>query len=346
MEPILYDKRIELSKDVPELGQFKVMENIPQFNYTETISTEKTPSLAPESIKVAVFNMEHGYRFNDIVTFMKECPDMQDIDILFGNELDDGTLRSGNINTSEQIAQLLDSSYAYGLEFIELVDSKDEKGYEGNTIFSRWPIVYSESLHQPEAYNWYYDRQHRIGARVAVFAEIDIKGQHVGAVCVHLENRTDGEGRAKQMKAVFDRAKELWPDIPVVIGGDCNTNTFDGNDKDAIGKYFNELDNGAMPRNVEDYEPLLNMSENYGYNYKDFNGKHLITRRKPMVVNDKDLPLHLDWIFAKGLTCIENGCVSTLIEDFTWAKPNSRLRMLDYKQLSDHNAVWATCKLK
>lgn len=346
MELILYDKRIELSKDVPEYGQFKVMEGIPQFNYTETVSTDNSPELAPESIKVAVFNMEHGYRFTDIVDFMKECPDMQNLDILFGNELDDGTIRSGNVNTSEKIAELLDSSYAYGLEFIELVDSRDEKGYEGNAVFSRWPIVYTESLHQPITYDWYYDRQKRIGARVAIFAEIDIKGQHIGTVCVHLENRTDGEGRAKQMKAVLDRAKELWPDIPVVIGGDCNTNTFDGNDKDAFTKYFNELENGAKARDVEDYEPLLNMCEEYGYNYKDFNGNHLITRRKPMVVIEKDLPLHLDWIFAKGLVCTGHGCVSTAVEDFSWAKPDSKLKKLDYKQLSDHNAVWATCKLK
>ena len=346
MDSINYEKRIELSNDIPEIGQFKVMEKIPQFNTTETFSVEKMPENKPKTLKMAVFNMEHGYRFEHIVDFIKECPEMQDLDILFGNELDDGTYRSGNINTPKKIANLLDSSYAYGLEFIELVDSKDEKGYEGNAIFSRWPIVYAESVYQPIEYEWYYDRQKRIGARVAVFAELDIKGQHIGTVCVHLENRTDGEGRAKQMKAVLDRAKELWPDIPVVIGGDCNTNTFDGNDKDAFTKYFNELENGAKARDVEDYEPLLNMCEEYGYDYKSFNGNHLVTRRKPMVVIEKDLPLHLDWIFAKGLVCTGHGCVSTAVEDFSWAKPDSKLKKLDYKQLSDHNAVWASCEFE
>ena len=37
-------------------------------------------------------------------------------------------------------------------------------------------------LRLPEQYNWYYDRQKRIGGRNAVFAKLDVQGQEVGAV--------------------------------------------------------------------------------------------------------------------------------------------------------------------
>ena len=89
-------------------------------------------------------------------------------------------------------------------------------------------------LRLPEQYNWYYDRQKRIGGRNAVFAKLDVQGQEVGAVSIHLENRTSGAGRLQQMKAVLQEVERVFPGIPVVLGGDLNTNTFDGRDKAVI----------------------------------------------------------------------------------------------------------------
>ena len=45
-------------------------------------------------------------------------------------------------------------------------------------------------LHVPQGYNWYFDSQKRIGERVAILAVLDVAGREVGAVCVHLENKT------------------------------------------------------------------------------------------------------------------------------------------------------------
>lgn len=122
--------------------------------------------------------------------------------------------------------------YVFGLEFVELKDAAH--GFHGNAIFSRWPILWAEVLRLPEQYNWYYDRQKRIGGRNAVFAKLDVQGQEVGAVSIHLENRTSGAGRLQQMKAVLQEAERVFPGIPVVLGGDLNTNTFDGRDKVVI----------------------------------------------------------------------------------------------------------------
>ena len=137
-------------------------------------------------------------------------------------------------NTARELAERFGWNYAYGLEFIELVNGEDPKGFHGNAVFSRWPIRRAWTLRLPEQYNWYFDRQRRIGGRCAVLAELDVGGRPLGVASIHLENRTHGEGRRLQLETVLRAAEELLPGIPVVLGGDLNTNTFDGRDKDAI----------------------------------------------------------------------------------------------------------------
>ena len=125
-------------------------------------------------------------------------------DVVLANELDDGCVRSGGRNTARELAERFGWNYAYGLEFIELVNGEDPKGFHGNAVFSRWPIRWAKVVHMPEQYNWYNDRQKRIGGRCAILAKLDVHGREVGVASIHLENRTDGEGRRVQMQAVLD----------------------------------------------------------------------------------------------------------------------------------------------
>lgn len=342
MDKIPYSLRVRLSEDIPADGQFKVMRRIPMFDAAEISSPYPMPKERPETLRCAVFNMEHGYRIKEIAPFLTECPALQDVDILFGNEMDDGTERSGNIDTARKLAELLGYNYAYGLEFIELVNPNDEKGYEGNVLFSRWPIVKACAFYPPEGYNWYFDEQVRIGARVAVLAELDVLGTHIGAVCIHLENRTTPEFRAVQTKAILDKADEYFGNIPILVGGDFNSNAFEDSRASAEEYYRWQRETGGM-RDVERFEPLLSTAERSGYEYRSFNGTHLPTRRKPM--EDGDLELHLDWIFAKNAVCRAHGLVSTLLSDCDWASADSPLRHTKLRQLSDHNAVWAEVEL-
>ena len=69
-----------------------------------------------------------------------------------------------------------------------------------------------------------------------------------------------------------------------------------------------------------------------------------MTRRKPLP-DGEFLPLRLDWIMLKGVTSTESRMVSTAKEDFTYAKPGSALAAFTGRELSDHNAVWAMCRL-
>ncbi len=339
MKAIPYDERIRLGESVPASGQFRVMERIPQFGRPEVGGRSDPPETAPRSIRAAVFNVEHGTRIREIVPFLTENPVLKEADILFGNELDDGTARSGNIDASRAIAEALGYRYAYALEFIELVNPADEKGYEGNTLFSRWPIVRAGILHLPEGYNWYFDEQKRIGARVAVFCELDVAGRRIGAVCTHFENRTSPAARAAQMRAILEKTDAMFPDIPVLIGGDFNPNAFDYGEAAALAAYERQKADGGAVVDPVPYEPLFACAERAGFDYRSLNGTGVPTRRRP--TGDSVLSLHLDWIFCRGAVCAGHGVVSTLLDGCDWAQPDSPLKHTDLTELSDHNAVWA-----
>ena len=49
METLSYEKRIELGNLVPALGQFKVMEKIPQYQQCEVHNLVEAPAEVPES---------------------------------------------------------------------------------------------------------------------------------------------------------------------------------------------------------------------------------------------------------------------------------------------------------
>ena len=191
--------------------QETVMAMIPQFSETEIGAPVPAPAEVPEELGLLVFNMERGVHLEELGDFLQDCPGVRPLDVVLANELDDGCVRSGGRNTARELAERFGWNYAYGLEFIELVNGEDPKGFHGNAVFSRWPIRRAWTVRLPEQYNWYFDRQRRIGGRCAVLAELDVGGRPLGVASIHLENRTHGEGRRLQLEAVL-RAAEINAD--------------------------------------------------------------------------------------------------------------------------------------
>ena len=145
------------------------------------------------------------------------------------------------------------------------------------------------------------------------------------------------------MRAVLEAVNRELPDMPVILGGDLNTNTFDGRAKEDIGNIAGspELRRQCL-EDVFDHEPLLPLAAADGYQIVP--EKPLLTRRKPLPGGDF-LPLRLDWIMLRGATATESRMVSTAKEDLTYAKPGSALEAFTGAELSDHNAIWAFCRL-
>ena len=182
--------------------QESVMRDIAQFSEADIVDTWASEPPACAEVHAMVFNMERGVHIDEAIEFLKDNPSLRPFDLILANELDFGAARSGEKNTAEEVAKALGLSYVFGLEFIELKDAA--LGFHGNAVFSRWPVKWAEVLRLPEQYNWYNDRQKRIGGRCAILAKLDVHGREVGVASIHLENRTDGEGRRVQMQAVLD----------------------------------------------------------------------------------------------------------------------------------------------
>ena len=94
--------------------QETVMAMIPQFSETEIG--------APVELGLLVFNMERGVHLEELGDFLQDCPGVRPLDVVLANELDDGCVRSGGRNTARELAERFGWNYAYGLEFIELVN--------------------------------------------------------------------------------------------------------------------------------------------------------------------------------------------------------------------------------
>ena len=120
--------------------QETVMAMIPQFSETEIGAPVPAPAEVPEELGLLVFNMERGVHLEELGDFLQDCPGVRPLDVVLANELDDGCVRSGGRNTARELAERFGWNYAYGLEFIELVNGEDPKGFHGNAVFSRWPI--------------------------------------------------------------------------------------------------------------------------------------------------------------------------------------------------------------
>ncbi len=344
MRQIPLEERKRLGALLDTRSQAEVMAQIPQFSKAETDNFVQPPAAVPDGLGVLMFNMERGVNLPEIRDFLRDCPDIQPFDVILANELDDGCARSGNKNTARELALAFGLNYAWGLEFIELVNNENEKGFHGNAVFSRWPIRKAGVIRLPEQYNWYFDRQKRIGGRLAVYAELDVGGRPVGAVSIHLENRTHGEGRKAQMATILEAVKKELPGMPLILGGDLNTNTFDGRAKEDIGVIAADPDlRRRCLEDVSSFEPLLPLCAADGYEIVP--GTPRLTRRKPLP-DGSFLPLRLDWILLKGAASSESRMISTAKEDLTYARPGSALAAFQGAELSDHNAVWAMCHLK
>ena len=344
MRGIPNPERQRLGALLEQETQETVMAKIPQFAEAETENWAPAPAAVPEQLGILVFNMERGVHLEELGDFLQDCPDIRPLDVVLANELDDGCVRSGGRNTARELAERFGWNYAYGLEFIELVNGADPKGFHGNAVFSRWPIRRAWTVRLPEQYNWYFDRQRRIGGRCAVLAELDVGGRPLGVASIHLENRTHGEGRRIQLETVLRAAEELLPGMPLVLGGDLNTNTFDGRDKDAIGEIAGSP---ALQRRcleeVAQYEAALPAAEAMGY--RAVPEKPILTRRKPLPEGGS-LGLRLDWLLLRGMEPADSRTISTRTADCTFARPDSALARFTGEELSDHNAVWAACRMK
>ncbi len=288
-----------------------------------------------------VFNIEQGTRLKWIIPFLRLHPELSGADIILANELDYGMARSNNLHTTRELAQALKMNYAFGVEFITVNACRDgnEQGLHGNAILSRFPLDRVRLVHLPIEYEWFCrEGDSRLGTRMALLAQTKIGGREIGVVCVHLENRASPEGRVRQFTYLLDEIDAHFGSLPVLIGGDMNTNTVDGDSQANMEDLKDKAEQYKRLGDIPFYEPMMALAEARGYTYKNCNLFDKSTRRKHMP-GEEDILLNLDWFFQRGLKCSKPSRVETIFHHRLLPGCPEELNAFDGKELSDHDAV-------
>lgn len=295
-----------------------------------TVCNERSaPPVTPEALEVLAFNMERGIYPEALGDFLAHFRP----DVILASELDVGCARSGGLDVPRELARRLGMHYAFVPEFRELTDPGPGPGIHGNAIFSRFPILRAEAVALPMEYDWYFDRQKRTGGRTALLAKLDLGDRALGVASLHLENRTGPDGRLRQMGAVLEAVEALLPGLPVILGGDLNTNGFDGGDKERLRAIL--ADPALRKHCLEVKEPCLELAEQRGYRLLPGPDSPIPTRRKHMP-GHPPLELRLDWLLLRDCRADGARILSARREDCPFLKSP-----LPAEELSDHDAVAA-----
>jgi endonuclease/exonuclease/phosphatase family metal-dependent hydrolase len=230
-------------------------------------------------------------------------------DLILFNELDYFMCRSGYQDVTWEIASRLGMNYSFSPEFLE-IDSRQlglKKNEEmpqcskpdftrarqihGNAILSRFPIRSARRLELTPCYDWYESEKNkglaglfkksasqvRRGGRNAMIAEIELPQGTVTVVSAHLENKTDGYCRARQMNEVLAAVRGVTG--PIILGGDLNTTGVNGNTGAAVGDAiagggsWSDILGNAVGNSVTDESPVFAAVRGEGFDLSPNDGK-------------------------------------------------------------------------
>jgi endonuclease/exonuclease/phosphatase family metal-dependent hydrolase len=203
-------------------------------NSYELASAQAVPPAEPFYRAVA-WNIERGFRFDEIVFFFKNHPVLSKADILLVTETDLGMARSQNRNVARELAAALGMNYFFAPSYLNLekgngperdAEGENEVGLHGNAILSRYPIHKPRIVPIPNSHDKMRGKEKRLGSQRALIATVDLAGKPLRVGCLHVNVRSTQEKRRKEVEAVV-RAIHDEGERAALIGGDWNTSTYD-----------------------------------------------------------------------------------------------------------------------
>ena len=186
-------------------------------------------------VRATAWNIERGTRLESIIGVLKEHPSIRESDLLLLTELDYGMARSGNRFVAREIAEALQMNYAFAPCYLSLVkgsglesntEGENTQALHGNALFSRYPIRGAHQLALPNGKDKMRGKEKRLGAQRVVIADVLHPLGEFRAVSLHLDAHSTQRHRHLQMKLLLDHLETLSPQLPVIIGGDWNTSTY------------------------------------------------------------------------------------------------------------------------
>ena len=183
--------------------------------------------------RILAWNIERGTQFDAQLEAFRAHSYLKTCDVLLITEADAGMARSGNRMVAEVLARELGMAEVFAPCYIALgkgsgverhAEGENTLGLHGNAVLSRYPIGDIRPIPLDNGVDKVAHREKRLGRQAAVSARIDFPNLSLRAVSVHLDAQSTQRHRRDQMRAVLDA---LPSDLPVILGGDWNTSTYD-----------------------------------------------------------------------------------------------------------------------
>jgi endonuclease/exonuclease/phosphatase family metal-dependent hydrolase len=211
----------------------RVLNGLVEENLSPVSSGSYGDELRP--VRVTAWNIERGTRLESIIAVLKEHPSIRESDLLLLTELDYGMARSSNRFVAREIAEALQLNYAFAPCYLSLVkgsglesetEGDNTQALHGNALFSRYPLRNAHQLALPNGKDKMRGKEKRLGAQRVVIADVLHPLGTFRAVSLHLDAHSTQRHRHLQMKLLLGHLESLSPQLPVIIGGDWNTSTY------------------------------------------------------------------------------------------------------------------------
>ena len=302
-----------------------------------THSPEPRPDGAP--VRAVQWNLEHGNSYGHIEAALRTHPELADADLLTLNEVDLGMARSGNRDIALELARALDRHAAWAPLFLETTfgrthedamaaaGAENQESLFGLALLSRWPIADVRLVQMPSPERFQFDAERMIGRHVALIARIERPGAPFVAVSTHLEVHRSRAFRTAQMEVVLEALGDER--LPIVIGGDFNTHTFDRGEPgsvlagarvllmtpgDALRRRLLHPDRGGSREHLfdrltragfewesfVDHEPTLQLRLERLHELHQLPGLARAAMDRAVAWAERRAPLRLDWFAGRG----------------------------------------------
>jgi endonuclease/exonuclease/phosphatase family metal-dependent hydrolase len=251
-EPALSLLDHELQPYFPELAQFtstaslkssplyaklrpeieRVLSTIAQEDFASRVPVKSSPSAF---LRATAWNIERGLRLESIIRVFREHPVISQSDVLLLTELDYGMARTDNRFVAREIAEQLGLNYVFSPCYINLnkgsglevhTIGENTQALHGNALFSRYPLTGAHMFALPNGKDKMRDNEKRLGSQTATIADVLHPSGTVRLVSLHLDAHSTQRHRQRQMRLLLEHLDSLRPQLPVLIGGDWNTSTY------------------------------------------------------------------------------------------------------------------------
>jgi endonuclease/exonuclease/phosphatase family metal-dependent hydrolase len=286
---------------------------LPALHQLEQVSPPDPPVQPSQSARIVFWNAERLKYLDASVAVLRSTK----ADAFLLCELDLGMARSGNRHTIAEAARALDAGYVYAVEFVELDlgDARERTwhagelnaaGLHGAGLVSVHPLRRPELVRLETSGRWFDGAfgERRVGGRIAVMAELIVGGAAVLLISVHYESHTGPDDRLAQTITLLDTVDRRAQGMPVLIGGDFNTSTFDVPLSRIPGQVEATLRDDPMRLTLPvPYEPMFDAFRSRGYEWETCNDMGKTTQRTRPDGSPPPPFGRIDWIFARGLDC-------------------------------------------